>query len=989
MSTSPNNDVNAQAPCAPWWIRLPRFLFVTTFHVIQLLIMVVVAVSACVMFWLVYFPPDIKPYIPEMNRFLSEETGLHITLADLSLDVGRSLSLKGENVSAFVPGGKGLVATAGEVDLTLAPLSWLFDRQPLRATLNSASVLIKRDSQGRLYIGKGALALPISGGHSDLSADFRFDFNRFQLANIRFRDSTITWVDEMSAAGAPKKQPIVLHSVQLESGVDRDSVFRFDASAELMTPKHSTARSGRVSASTRKKGMRDAPSTPPTLLMARTRITAGGQRRPDSNWSLAIRVNNVLFDAFTPYLTEVSGDSGRVGTPAVTRWLKGLRAPINIKTSSRWGPDQPLDVRWRLSVGHGSLRWPHLFKRPLPVDVLSASGTVRKQRDSSYILTIPKFKLKNQHGAFQGRLALKRLGSKQVPFIDLSASGSGTTAEQASNYYPESLLPEKLYTWLNQSIKSGRVTKVKARIRGPVDRIPFTHAKQRKDGHSNYIFSIAGEVKRGEVDFFPGLSTIKNANVELQFERSAMTIHVRDGVVGGSKRVRGTVRIPDILAEQPKLLIDAKADVTLEHLWRDFISSDVLQWDKHIGLTGSELHGPGNLSLSISMPLDAPDNAEYEGRINVLEARIKLPFLEEVISHFDGQIRFDHNRIFIGAKRAVFNEMDLQGRLEAKDYRKNPEKSKLQLKLQSTLDESLLVSWMAPLLGSNGMFSGSVPVELLFERIPGQNAYKFHTLAEINNVRLKGPMGWDILPGETGKLQVNGLLTPDGTVNLMKMDAKLGSLSFIGDGVFNAKQETGRFNLNNLFLGGSSGNVRITRRAASTEKRPDWQVRADLKRLELLPVWIGDEVRKPLPASSSALYQYYLKQVPPNWPLIDLYLDAERISLANGEDGYDLELKAEMQDREVRVGFLKFYTLGTPEPGEEEDTTATIDKETGLKRYRQEMEGRFEWLRRTGFGPYEGKVTIESRNIGHLLRGLKVHRGMRGGKGTFSVDLLG
>ncbi|MBF0213188.1 MAG: hypothetical protein HQM00_06445 [Magnetococcales bacterium] len=607
-------------------------------------------------------PPDLTPYVTDLSRFLSEQTGLKIQLAALRLETGLSPAVVGGGLEIRTPDSDAPILTAERLMVRISPLLLLRGGLPMAITLEAARATVRRDRSGAWHLGArrlGSDSASISGGIGPW------------LPNaLTLTRSTLIWEDEsLSASG----EPVRLHwnDIQGNGYLEHSGRARFTAEAAL--PAAGDAR-----------------------------VMLNGEWDAQQRWSLKLQAERWKLAPFLPYLTR-------------TQPLDGLSSPIDLSAEVTGQATETLAARWRLKLGAGQLAWPTLFRWPFPITRLQAEGQLAHD-PKGWHLAVDSFELASAHGEAKGQWRLTGLGGPDSPFLELNATASGTPSDQAKFYYPSAIMYPPLVQWLDHGLKDGHVKQASVRIRGHLANMPAGPNDPAEDQ-----FHIEGDVVGLSLHYHPPLLPLTNITTHVVFDRYSMTAQVAEATYGGTKKVKGEVRIADMVHHPVVEIVAESPQVDVNSIWQEIVTHPRLRWDEAVGMAGAEAQGQGAAKLKITLPLQALSTLTYSGQMELKQVRFHPLFLAHPLVEANGVLTLDQDRLEILVNSARLEAWPLSGKATARHYR-TPGKATFASHLDTRLEPGQLAEWAAPLLGEEGWLRGAVPAWLEFSRQAGDSA---------------------------------------------------------------------------------------------------------------------------------------------------------------------------------------------------------------------------------------------------------------------------
>ncbi|MBF0626923.1 MAG: AsmA-like C-terminal domain-containing protein [Magnetococcales bacterium] len=879
--------------------------------------LLILVVTLCVMLGagvagLILHPPDLTPLVPELARLLSRQTGLRIALSGMEWSADHLFSVAGRGVEVADPdSGQGIFA-AERILWQVAPQLLFQGELPMAVTLDQARVTVRRDAQGILRLGEHPMpsrsdAAPVAPGP-------------FFFRTITLRQAEVIWLDEqLQVDGHPFRTR--LSRIEASGALEPGGRMRFVAEGVL-----------------------------PSSAGGESRIALDGERDDQGMWSVKMRAGQWRMASFLPYLAHAQP-------------LDGLTAPVDLTVEARGGSLDGLQLQWQLALGAGHLAWPELFRWPLPVTRLKAEGRLHHSTQG-WNLDVAHFDWHSSHGEAQGRLRLTGLGGKESPFLDLTATASGTPSEQAKFYYPTPIMAPELVHWLDHAFREGHVKQASARIRGHLNRMPAGPHDPAED-----LFHIEGDVVGMTLHYLPPLLPLTRTTTHVIFDRYSMTAQVAEAGYGGTRQVKGEVKIADMV-DHPVVEIRAESpQVDLNSVWKEVVAHPRLRWDEALGMAGSQVAGQGVATLQIKLPLHAMAQASWSGRLETRRAMVHPSFLEQPLVDVGAVLILDPDRLEIRLNQARADPWPISGSAVVRQYR-TPDKANLSAQLETRLSAKQLAEGLAPLLGEEGWIRGDAPVVLEFARQPEQKGFGVRGKVELNAVAGRGRLGWSKKSAEAGELQGEGRLTTDGRLLLKTLRADAGNWKGSGEADWNLSNNRGKVVWKELTWDRSVGRLTLVRTAAADGSQKSkgegaWRVESDWKRLDLGELW------RTVPAGPARLSgaddEVAISPPERSWPTVVLAVRAGQLLLAHGEQAEHLDATIGMELRAVRIEALRM-----------QQRAGAIDGS-----------GEFLWSQRIGSGGYGGHLHLKSEDFGRLLHALDLHEGLEGGAGELEVGLDG
>lgn len=222
-------------------------------------------------------------------------------------------------------------------------------------------------------------------------------------------------------------------------------------------------------------------------------------------------------------------------------------------------------------------------------------------------------------------------GPDALGSLDLKGTIAHANATRIARYLPVSL-PLDVRQYVEQGVRSGRVSNVQVRIKGPLDKLPFENAQEGD-------FHFAAQVHQLTLDYMPSVvrtpsmrawPVLGDMNGELVFDRWGMQFKGSSATAGTDKQALKfsdiNVHIPH-MGQQPVLHVSAKAKgsaaATLRAL-RNTALDDLLEGALH----STEATGNVQGDFALDVPLQGKVPAQLTGRVQLLGNDVRMaPYL--------------------------------------------------------------------------------------------------------------------------------------------------------------------------------------------------------------------------------------------------------------------------------------------------------------------------------------------------------------------------
>ncbi|HEX5094205.1 MAG TPA: YhdP family protein [Burkholderiales bacterium] len=237
--------------------------------------------------------------------------------------------------------------------------------------------------------------------------------------------------------------------------------------------------------------------------------------------------------------------------------------------------------------------------------------------------------------------------------IDLTAQLQRADAQGLDRYLPRAgILPGAARDWLVHSIRAGRSSDTRVRLRGDLRDFPFRDPAQGE-------FLIVAQVRDAELAYAPGWPAFRQIDGELRFEADRMQVAARRAEMLGA-RVR-EARVALTFGPDPVLAISGNADGPTASFLR-FLRESPLHARVGEFLGDAQAVGDGELRLGLQLPIADIEKFELSGEYrfagNTLRLGSRLPSIDRVAGTlaFTGDsidVRSASGRVLGGAVRLL------------------------------------------------------------------------------------------------------------------------------------------------------------------------------------------------------------------------------------------------------------------------------------------------------------------------------------------------
>jgi len=279
-------------------------------------------------------------------------------------------------------------------------------------------------------------------------------------------------------------------------------------------------------------------------------------------------------------------------------------------------------------------------------------------------------------------------GAARLPgVLDLTASLSRANVAQVHRYLPN-VLSADVRSYVRDAVKAGNASKVKLRLRGDLNDMPFTDPKRGE-------FRIAAQIAQGRYAYVPppvvakGVSVapvwpaLTELNGELVFERSAM--HFK-----GSSQLDGAPHVSWQKLEahianlaQAQVHVSGESRGPLPEVLNLIAHSALNELTAKV-LEKSQASGHADFKLALTLPLNALTQSKVQGSVNFIDNDVQVMPGTPVLKRTRGQLQFTEQGLQLKGMQArlLGGEAQLDGGLS---FDVNKTETPLQLKIKGNL----------------------------------------------------------------------------------------------------------------------------------------------------------------------------------------------------------------------------------------------------------------------------------------------------------------
>lgn len=304
----------------------------------------------------------------------------------------------------------------------------------------------------------------------------------------------------------------------------------------------------------------------------------------------------------------------------------------------------------KLNTEKAMLDLKEVLRLPLPIDKLNGTLTwniFEKNQQQAFRISTQQLSIANPHlsGFVRGNFLWDNQGGE----VDLHGQFDNADLKFAHYYYPK-ILGESILHWLDTSILSGTGENVQVTLKGRLNDFPFVDAKNNLDLKKG-LFRITADIKNGLLEYGTGWPLVEDLGLKLLFEGDHMILKANQGRQLGNQINTATITIPQLDAEDPMLLITAKATGPVSEGVLFVNKSPVAEVTQ--GFTNTvKTTGNGELDLDLKIPMNRLDDALFKGHYQINNASLLSDDLPE-LTQINGALEFTESSLNVNNLKAM------------------------------------------------------------------------------------------------------------------------------------------------------------------------------------------------------------------------------------------------------------------------------------------------------------------------------------------------
>ena len=310
-----------------------------------------------------------------------------------------------------------------------------------------------------------------------------------------------------------------------------------------------------------------------------------------------------------------------------------------------------------VNIVNGALDLPGIFEDPrIPLDALAldaqwklSGGHIETQ------LRNIKFSSADADGVAQAswQSGDAQAGVASLGVLDLQGSLSRGNGAKVHRYLPL-ILPEQVRHYVRDAVVEGDVSDVKFRVKGPVDKLPFTDPAAGE-------FKVTAKVKNGTFAYVPRLvqpreakawPALADVNGELIFSRASLDIDSVTARVAGlpGLQLKGNARIANLM-HSATVEVDAGIKGPLSEALGFVNTSPVGAMTSQV-LAQATGTGAGDYGFHLVLPLHAMEGTRVRGTVSLPGNDVQFTPSTPQLARLKGAVTFSETGFNVAAAQA-------------------------------------------------------------------------------------------------------------------------------------------------------------------------------------------------------------------------------------------------------------------------------------------------------------------------------------------------
>ncbi|MDD1617033.1 MAG: hypothetical protein CG439_2205, partial [Methylococcaceae bacterium NSP1-2] len=296
----------------------------------------------------------------------------------------------------------------------------------------------------------------------------------------------------------------------------------------------------------------------------------------------------------------------------------------------------------RLTTDHAQIKYPHLFRNPIPINKLNGILTWQQNVDD-WMVTKSMLEINSPDIQSKSRLQLIIPKTDQPVFMDLQTAFSGKDMSKAGTYYPTTIMSKTLVDWLDHAFIGGKVPKGDLLFYGNLNDFPFTKGQG--------VFEVLFSAQQLELNYHPNWPHLTELAGEVLFFQDRLQVNLTQGKSDKINIKQAEITIPSLdKGEQVNVQGDFTAGV-LDTL--NFLQKTPLDLPIQPVLNAITPQGNTEVNLALTIPMEDYIPAKVNGTAKLNKANLTVNALDLVVDNMTGALKFNEQGIYTDKLDAV------------------------------------------------------------------------------------------------------------------------------------------------------------------------------------------------------------------------------------------------------------------------------------------------------------------------------------------------
>ncbi|NND44819.1 MAG: TIGR02099 family protein [Xanthomonadales bacterium] len=274
------------------------------------------------------------------------------------------------------------------------------------------------------------------------------------------------------------------------------------------------------------------------------------------------------------------------------------------------------------------LDWPRNFRRHAVVDLPQCLMEIRWAAQD-WAIDARDCELRHEHITVSGRSRFKK--SEGKPELDINLAFSGARLAELDDYWPASVMPDTVVSWLSTGIIRGTAQQGRFSMRGDLDDWPFRQGEGLLHAEAN--------IADAALEYQPDWPRAERMDLQAEFHNTSLSAHGVIGDLGGAAVHDVTAHIEDF--KQPRLVLDYQSDAGLSDVL-GFIRRTPLVAELDLDFDRFTFAGPARTHGRFAIPLGAaPGEQELMGQVDLLGNRFSETTAGVSLESIEGALAYD------------------------------------------------------------------------------------------------------------------------------------------------------------------------------------------------------------------------------------------------------------------------------------------------------------------------------------------------------------